>query len=374
MKISFVAMFVLAVTSAVIADESRRAPLLDDVPGLSSLRAQTKPASTPSTSVERRVSLPAEKDSAANEGWSTDHWRPKLTIRLNLTPDGQSQVTERAQSVSVPVYRRDEAGVAQLSYVTEQRVVRTVNPGQAVMACDDINIAVSPDENGELSYDVSCAGRTRLIVSCMTVDCESIVMKNGMAVCSNAKIANNGVVATAESLSLQLNVHGVVTSKFGQPLASLSAPISPTIQPIPGEDSRYHGDDFDDRAFDRDAGDWAPSDDSRPADFGRSDFDDNRFVPQPDNSGLDDDSFGGDFRERRPPVNDSDDVPATRLGTEADEGFPFQRDSVVPSLEDEAGGATDATDSSADKPEVIESFKDFEPPSDSPTEADAELN
>ncbi len=341
MKSSIVFGSVAIICAMTAADESRRDPALADIPGVNSVRSTIAKQATAAVG-ERRVSLPARIEVADDSTPIVDNgWNPKLMVRLDLVPGGQTQVEQQTRTIMEPYFKKSARGAAELEYRSVQRTVAVTRPGQAVVGCDDVSISVTPNDNGDLIYDVTCSQKSRLVLPGMTIDCDSITMKAGLATCTNAAIKNRGIKATATSLVIDLNVVGVQTSKFGQPVSSLSCtPGGMPFLPTP-EGSRIQTDSFgDEDAWEPRRGDGIPP--VRELD--------RKWMPDSPLQGL------NDSRDRVDSEGDSFELksesPATKERSELNTGLDRQ-----PSL----GPAPSTTDEPKSTVPNTNAFEDFVP-------------
>lgn len=182
-------------------------------------------------------------------------WKPKLSITLITSPQGQNVVQTIVRTVptystaykEIKTMRGDETFTVRVPMqklesreVSEQVMV----PGTAIVLCDALDMAVEATESGP-QYSFSSKGPMILQYRSSAIRAETGTYSNGELKLTKATVTQAGLTMESESLVVKMTVYGLST-----------APQSPT----PDRDLYRPSEPFDPDAFGRSRGndDWAP--------------------------------------------------------------------------------------------------------------------
>ncbi|MEZ6122219.1 MAG: hypothetical protein R3C49_03460 [Planctomycetaceae bacterium] len=174
---------------------------------------------------------PANAEETAKTESPSEEWRPKLLVTVSLTEDGLPTEVERVVIVNqyrkVPGRTFDEGRSPRIGspppetktvVETSTKTVKVREPGIARLWCDAISADVSHSEADSPAYQFKTTGRTVLQLSGVTIECDSLELKDGSMELLKTQIISASHQMSSEKLTLPLKVYGLLTETFDQPL------------------------------------------------------------------------------------------------------------------------------------------------------------
>ncbi len=226
-------------------DTAKVEPGADDAPGKAELFDNFEPLP------DARFSPDAQKPPAAVNAMGNaiklDGWKPRYRVVLKLTNDGTSRTVDEPFVVLETTLRSKEESVVLPDGSSVTRVVqfpttvfkpqmrRTVCPGTALLAADEVSVTMAAATDGKApgSFAFETRGRTRLLLAPYVFDCNSAKLVDGVLTLTEVSSPSGPVRMRAEKIEIDLSVLGVDSSQFDQPIEALVPATSPPLDDAP---------------------------------------------------------------------------------------------------------------------------------------------